>query len=210
MKKRAGKIILILSVIIFFIIFSYYSAKYAETLKSISLIKGVFGEFIYILIMMAAVIIAPFETLPLLPVAVNIWGPNLAAIFSIIGWAIGALIAFGLARRFGQKFVCRFTAKCDIDEWQEMLPRQNVFWLIVLARIVLPVDIVSYGVGLFTKMNWALYLAATLIGIIPFAFIFAHGSTLPVSMQIIAGVIILVIIILGYKKFRQQFKRWSH
>ena len=208
MSKKAREILIIIIIIFSFIIASYLSHRYASDLRSAIILQGISGSIIYILIMITAVVVAPFETLPLLPVAVTIWGANLAAVFTIIGWSIGALIAFSLARSFGQRLVCRLASKYDIEEWKKLLPEKNIFWLIVLTRIVLPVDIISYAVGLFTKIHWLPYLSATLLGIIPFAFIFAYGARLPVVFQVVVGLAILPLIIFGYHKIKRQFKLW--
>lgn len=209
MTKKAREILIIIVIIFLFVIASYLSHKYSAYLQNLIIPQATLGIAIYILIMMTAVIAAPFETLPLLPVAVTIWGANLAAILTIIGWTIGAFIAFGLARSFGQRLVCRLASKLDIEEWRTMLPKKNIFWLIVMARIILPVDIISYAVGLFTKMHWLPYLAATLLGVIPFAFIFAYGAKLPTVWQAIFGLAILPLVIFGYRRIKFQFKLWS-
>jgi len=204
MKRKL--VVIIIIIVILFIISSYFSSKYAEDLKSIILIQGIFGQVLYIIIMITAVVIAPFETLPFIPLAVKLWGANQAALFSILGWTIGAMIAFGLARQFGRRFVCRLVNKYDIEEWKGFLPKRNIFWLVVLARFILPVDIISYVIGLFTKMHWASYLLATILGIVPFAFIFAYGSELPIEFQIIAGLFMLIIVIFKFRNFKEYFR----
>lgn len=200
------KILIPALTIILFVVVSYFSNKYSTFLGSSELIQGPAGEIFYILIMMSAVIVAPFETLPLLPAAAAIWGPNIAAILTAIGWTIGSLIAFTLARKFGQKFVYRINNKYHIKEWAEMIRPKNIFWLVAFARFVLPVDVISYAVGLFTKMHWSAYLAATLIGIIPFAYLFAYGSQLRVEIQALIAAFAAIVIIFRYNKIRRYIK----
>lgn len=209
MTKRQKEILITVVTVLLFILTSYFSKKYAPELQNLGVLKSTFGVVVYILIMMLAVIIAPAETLPLMPVAVNIWGPNPTAIFSIIGWTIGSLISFGIARVFGERIVCYFAPKSDITKWKNLIPEKNAFWLVAFARIVLPVDIVSYAVGLFTNMTWPTYLLATVIGITPFAFVFSHGAKLPLFFQALAGSIILVLVIFSYKNIKKQIKVWA-
>jgi uncharacterized membrane protein YdjX (TVP38/TMEM64 family) len=163
----------------------------------------------YVGLMIVAVIVAPFDTLPLLPVAVQLWGPLFTAFLSIAGWSLGALFAFLLARRWGPSLACRFVRKCDIEEWGTVLPKKNIFWLIVLFRLVLPVDIISYAAGIFTKMDWTLYLAATVVGVAPFAFLFSYGAQLPVIVQAVAGFIIVVVLASSYSSIKLRLKKWS-
>ena len=197
------EIILLFLIILLFIASSYLSKRYLSSPENLMFLKGIEGVFIFILIMIAAVVIAPFETLPLLPVASSLWGPNKAAIYAIIGWTLGSVIAFYIARIFGKKFVCKFANKIDIDKWQGKLPKKNLFWLVIFARFILPVDIISYAVGLFTKMPFSRYLLATIIGITPFAFIFSYGAIISIKWQILASVVMLAAIFFNYKKLKK-------
>jgi uncharacterized membrane protein YdjX (TVP38/TMEM64 family) len=208
LKKRiiSKKIIIPAITIILFVVVSYFSKKYAVFLADSEIIHSAWGGLVYTLAMVTAVIVAPFETLPLLPVAVTLWGANTAANLTILGWTIGSMIALFIARRLGPKFVYRYTDKYNIKEWGEAIPKKNMFWLVAFARFVLPVDIISYAVGLFTQMHWASYLLATLVGVIPFAYLFAYGSELKTGIQITIALIILVIILFKYHKIKYYFK----
>jgi len=42
--------------------------------------------------------------------------------------------------------------------------------------MVIPVDILSYAVGLLSSMRLIPYAVATFIGVIPFSFVFAYGG----------------------------------
>jgi len=64
------------------------------------------------------------------------------------------------------------------------MPHQNLFWSVVLLRMALPVDVLSYGIGLFSKMSFSTYFWATLIGVVPFSFIYAYVGSLPVWYQV--------------------------
>jgi len=53
----------------------------------------------------------------------------------------------------------------------------------------IPVDILSYAVGLFTDIHAITYFWATLVGIVPFAFIFSYAGMFPWYLQISAFII---------------------
>ncbi len=206
MKRRIKEILIFSFVVVLFILSSCLAHIYSAELESLDLLDSQIGKFVYILIMAGAVIVAPAETLPLLPIAVSIWGANLAAILTIFGWVVGSMAAFSIARKFGRKIVHHFVEKYDIDELKEVLPKKNLFWVVAFARIFLPVDIVSYAVALFTKMHWFVYLTATLLGTSIFAFLFAYGAKLSIFLQVVAGIIILIFIIFEYRNIKKRLK----
>jgi len=154
----------------------------------------------YILIEVASVVIVPITSFPLLPIAVVLWGSFVAAILNVIGWMIGAAIAFWLARKYGRPFVSKFIKKKNLIHLEKLVPEKNIFWSIVILRVSIPIDILSYTLGLFTNIPMNVYLVATFLGLIPFAFIFAYAVTLSVWHQVGALLVSAALIYYGYNK----------
>jgi uncharacterized membrane protein YdjX (TVP38/TMEM64 family) len=146
---------------------------------------AVLGLCLYLVLNILDAIIAPGATLPLIPVAAHVWGRTAAALATTAGWTTGSLIAFLLARRWGAPLVRRLTSWKRVQRMKRYIP-DNLFWSIVLARLVLPMDVISYVLGLFTGIGWAEYGAATALGLTPSAFLLAYLGKLPNSYEIIA------------------------
>jgi len=197
MKKYDIKTIIEISLIlIIFILFSYIIQTNLEEIQK--LIKNnILGMIIYVLITILAIVIAPISTLPLLPIASNLWGANISAVLSIIGWTIGALIAFIIARKYGVSIIQKFISLEKIYKLEKLIPQRNVFWSVVFLRMIIPVDILSYALGLFSKIKTRDYFIATLIGVTPFAFVFSYLGVMPLKYQIPAIIITIIIIFSG-------------
>ena len=75
---------------------------------------------------------------------------------------------------------------------------QDVFWSIVVLRLVMPMDLLSYLLGLFTHISWGKYAAATALGVTPPAFLLAYLGKLPHAYDIFAfgigGVVVVAYI----------------
>ncbi len=209
MKEKIRSTIGIFIIIIFFIFSSYIIQANFINVRSL-LENNLAGMLAYILILVIATVIAPVSAMPLLPLASNIWGWFLAALLSIAGWTLGAIIAFALARKYGAPLVKRFISLDKIAKWENKIPKENIFWSIVFLRMAIPVDILSYVLGLFSHIRFRTYAIATLIGVSPFAFVFAFLGSLPFYYQIIALFFALLIILTGllialrYKKRRKD------
>lgn len=139
--------------------------------------SGSLGMIFYVFITAIAVVIAPISTFPLIPIASIAWGFVISAILSIAGWTIGAQIAFMIARRFGKPLVQKFISLEKLEAFEKRIPEKNLFWSIVLLRMTVPVDLLSYALGLFSKISYSKYFWATIIGVTPFAFIFSYIFT---------------------------------
>jgi len=196
---------IVLIIVLFFLV-SFLVQNDIEMFKG--LINPSFSSMlIYVFITIVAIVFAPISTIPLLPIASSVWGWFLAGILSIIGWTIGALIAFGLARKYGMPLVKRFVSLDKIAKFEKMIPEKNIFWSIVFLRMAIPVDVLSYVLGLFSHIKFRTYFIATLIGITPFAFIFAYVGMLEFRIQVLAFLIAVIVILFGYfvkKRYRRN------
>lgn len=178
--------------------FSYLVQTNLEFIESL-VVNDFLGMVIYVFLAVASVVIAPVASVFLMPVASVLWGIFLTGILSITGWAIGSYIAFVLSRKYGVDLIKKFVSLEQIYDFEKKIPSKNIFWMIVLIRIITPPDFTSYAIGLFSKVKTAPYMIATIIGLIPFAFILAYLGVIPFIYQLIGflviGIILLVIII---------------
>lgn len=198
MKFAGGGAFLL--VIGLFVLASFLAERFGVEIEQFVAIGGSLGVLGYIAITVLAVVIAPISTLPLLPVATTAWGWFLAGLYSVIGWSIGAQIAFMLARRYGRSFIQKFITVEKLTAIEGRISKRYLFVSVVLLRMTLPVDVLSYALGLFSQIKAVPYFLATLIGITPFAFIFAYAGTLPIIYQIEAGIALLFFLSLVYVK----------
>ncbi len=184
-------------VFILFIILSYFVQTNTDIVRTY-IRDDYIGIILYIIITIIAVVIAPISATPLLPIASNLWGWFAAALLSIFGWTMGALIAFFLARRYGLPLVKKIVPLKRLKKVEDQIPQDNLFWLVVLMRMAVPVDLLSYALGLFTKMKYKDYILATIIGISPFAFVLAYLGEVPVLYQVMAFIVAFSLLIVGY------------
>jgi len=135
-----------------------------------------YGAFVFVMLEIISIVIAPVSTIFLIPVAAEIFGPFITALLSVLGWTIGSIIAFGIARRFGRPVLEKIVEPEKLEKYRNYITADMEFLTVLFLRAMLPVDVVSYAVGLFTSMRFGKYLLATIIGIAPFSFIYSYGG----------------------------------
>ena len=193
MNPKLKSLLEILAIILLFALSSYLVRQNIDFLKSV--IGNDFGIFFYILIAIFAVVVAPISMMPLIPLASNIFGWLSAAVFSIVGWTIGSFIVFFISRKYGVPLIKKFVSLEKLEKLENKIPKENLFLDLILLRMIIPVDILSYAISLFTKINFRTYALTTIIGIIPFAFVFSYLGTIPVIYQIIGFVLIGFVVV---------------
>jgi uncharacterized membrane protein YdjX (TVP38/TMEM64 family) len=152
------------------------------------------GVCLFLALNILDAIVAPGATLPLIPVAAHAWGHVWAGVVTTAGWTLGSLIAFSIARRWGSPLVKNLTSLERLRQMKHYIPK-DVFWSIVFLRLVMPMDVLSYLLGLFTHISWRKYAAATALGVTPPAFLLAYLGKLPHAYDIIAfglGAVVVV------------------
>ncbi len=203
MNPKLKSLLEILAIILLFALSSYLVRQNIDFLKSV--IGNDFGIFFYILIAIFAVVVAPISMMPLIPLASNIFGWLSAAVFSIVGWTIGSFIVFFISRKYGVPLIKKFVSLEKLEKLENKIPKENLFLDLILLRMIIPVDILSYAISLFTKINFRTYALTTIIGIIPFAFAFSYLGTIPLKYQII-GILIAIFIIGVISEFHKKLK----
>jgi uncharacterized membrane protein YdjX (TVP38/TMEM64 family) len=179
--------------------------RHADTIKSFIDLHPAGGLFLYLLLNVLDAVLAPGVTLPLIPLAAHVWGRVIAGLATTAGWTAGSLIAFLIARRWGYPIVRKVTSIQRVRGMRRYIP-EDLFWSIVLVRLILPMDIISYVLGLFTEISWSKYVMATAIGLTPSAFLLAYLGKLPNAYEIfavgIAGAVVVMSVLVARRKRR--------
>jgi len=124
--------------VLLFVVLSQWSQQHAELLKELTNQAGISGVVSYVAIL-AASIIAPLGTGFLLPMAANSYDPTLAAVYSILGWTIGSVVAFWTARHLGHSKVKETNFIRRLKSYESAISKYHFYGLIVLLRMALPV-----------------------------------------------------------------------
>ncbi|PIO08689.1 hypothetical protein COU59_00475 [Candidatus Pacearchaeota archaeon CG10_big_fil_rev_8_21_14_0_10_34_12] len=195
MNDKTKSFLGLITILALFVLMSYLVRQNINFFSNL-IGENVMGVFVYIFITIVAVVVAPISMVPLIPLASNLWGWIPAGIFTYLGWASGSFIVFYISRKFGVPLIKKFISLKEIYKFESKIPKENLFMDLVLLRMIIPVDILSYALGLFSKVNFKIYSLTTLIGILPFTFIFSYLGTITLKYQIIgfAAVVILVAI----------------
>lgn len=132
--------------------------------------------------------------MPLVPIISKTLGPFTASIINWALWVIGSVLVFFVCRRFGVELLEKFIDLDDIAKLESKIPKEGEFFGLVVLRAIVPVDILSYLVGLLTEIPFKTYFYATLIGLIPLAFYTSYLGSIEFKYQIMLVFVVLTLI----------------
>jgi len=187
-----------IAILVILFIYASYLVQNNEDLIKEYIQSDWIGMPVYVLVFIASIVVAPVGAAPLMPLGLSLWGIYITVFLTVLGWTIGAWIAFTIGRKWGVPIVKRIVPIEDIYKLEKKIPEKNLFLTLLILRITFPFDGISYAFGLFTKMRVGPYLTATIIGLIPMTIATAYFGELNYKWQIFGTFLILTVFLLGY------------
>lgn len=203
------EIISAFAIAVLFLVAGYVSVQYMDTLKDTIGALGYWGILLYIGIGILATVIAPISATPLVPIVTVAWGPFVTGVLNVFAWSAGSMLAFSLARKYGYNTVGKFEKLKALQRFIEAIPENKLFITVLLVRLTVPADILSYALGLFSRMPFFSYVIATVIGITPFAFALPYTVTLPLAYQLLVLLGIGLLLLFSYRYYFVKSKKVS-
>ncbi|MCH7850658.1 MAG: TVP38/TMEM64 family protein [Nanoarchaeota archaeon] len=207
--ERVKAFIGITAIIILFILASVLVNSNIEITKSY-LSDSYLSMGIYFVLIVSEIILAPVSLIPLIPLASAIWGSLISFLLTITGWTLGSVIAFVLARKLGSPLLTKIVSVKELNKYQKFIPQKNLFLGVILTRLLIPIDIMSYAIALFTKIDTKKFALATLLGFIPGVFILSYFGEIPTEIKYIiaaVGVISIIAISIFNKRIKSFLER---
>lgn len=167
---------------------------------------------VFIVLVAVAVVVSPIPSVPLGLAAGAAFGIWWGTVYSLIGSQLGAMIAFGLAKRLGRPFVERYVPRESLEQ-VDRFAQQRGAWAVFIMRL-LPAfnfDWVSYAAGL-TTLRWGTFSLATLAGMtLPIFALVAAGDALLTDIRraavLVGGLLVLAGVPILFWLFRGRPER---
>jgi len=194
-------------IVVVFLLAGFLSGQYSDFFVELLDGNRAVGMLSYFFLTILAIVVAPLTSIPLIPIIVSVWGVFWSVTLSVAGWFAGSMIAFGIARKFGAPVVDKLAFVKDKKDILADIPEQKLFWYLILLRVTVPVDILSYALGLFTNVGWKLFAVTTLIGITPVIVILAQAGKFPIQVQILLVGLAVLLLVAGWLILKKKKSR---
>ncbi len=170
---------------------------------------GAWGPILLILVLAAAMIVAPIPNPPFMIAAGIAWGTFLGVVYAVIGQLLGSIVIFGISRRFGRQFIPRLIGHEGAEKVdrlaREMGPHLVFWWRMMPVSF----DFAAYAAGL-TNMSFRLYVTLVFLGsIVPTTVVVAFGDSFGKSWQAqaVSGGLIVVALAVPATVFWLRYRR---
>ena len=189
-----------------FLVAGFVSQQYTEFFGYFLGEHRLVGMGAYVLVVILAIVAAPLTSIPFIPIMVTVWGVFWTVVLSIGGWFAGSMLAFWIARKFGAPMVRKLVSLEGQKNLLKNIPESKLFWYLIFLRMTVPVDILSYALGLFTNISGRLFAITTFIGVIPVIILLAKLGTFPIEYQVISVVSAVALLAIGWHAVKKNKK----
>ncbi|MEK7134238.1 MAG: VTT domain-containing protein [Patescibacteria group bacterium] len=125
--------------------------------------------------------ISPFSSVPIVPIAVLIWGWEITAGLLWSGWLAGGMLSYVIGRFAGNPILRQFIKPEKLYAHEERFSCRITFPGVLLLCLALPAE-VGYAFGLI-KYHFGKYIFATAIAEVPVAIVSVRAADALVSLD---------------------------
>ncbi|VBB08276.1 Hypothetical protein LUCI_3547 [Lucifera butyrica] len=163
--KYSGTILLFLVLIICVATFFYFDRR-----DEISYVIRAWGfrGIIIAIVLIGLISTTPIPTESLMVLYLKIYGLYLGILYSWIGFIIGSLIIFIIARGYGQALVRKLIAADQINTVDSWVKRKGTMGLLIARLLPVPAFAVNYIAGVMPSMKLWPYLWTAIISMVPY------------------------------------------
>ena len=127
----------------------------------------VLGACIFVALAAISAMMAFVSVALIIPIAVYTWGPLITVFLLWMGWILGGILAYSIARFLGRRVVRWLTAEAGLKRVESYINDKTPFSLVLLFQLALPSEIPGYLLGL-VKYPLKTYLLALSIAELPY------------------------------------------
>ncbi len=169
-RRVALSVLLIVGLVVIARADSLHAAMLAVTDAATPIMRAhpVSGAIVFVGLSALSAMLAFFSGAVLVPVAVQVWGATGTAALLWLGWIVGGVAAYSLARTAGRPLVARLVNASALARYEARVSREAPLGLVILFQLGLPSEVPGYLLGL-ARYPAARYLLALAIAELPWA-----------------------------------------
>lgn len=139
-----------------------------EAAKGVMAAYPLLGPLAFILLSALSALLAAVSSTVLIPAAIYAWGAPLTMLMLWVGWSLGGLLSYTIARTFGRRVLRWMVSERTLARYQHLLDKRPRFLSVLLLQLTLPSEIPGHLLGL-ARYPLSRYLAALMLAELPYA-----------------------------------------
>lgn len=211
-RKIISAAVLALLVVIFWFSVTLQDVFYDAVFLAEAYVEGhqTLGIFVFMALAGVSAMLSPFSSVPLIPVAIMLWGNVWTTAFLVAGWLGGHVITYTIGYYAGYPIAKKLIALETVEQYSHRFSKRSEFLLVLLFRLASPAEVPGYVLGA-VRYGFAKYFLATFIAEFPFAVLTVYASEALIDRKplILAAAIVggIIFFATAFYLFKKQMSR---
>ncbi len=184
-------------------------SHYLPLFENLARNNPILSIVVFIALGTLSTMLSSFSSVPLVPVAVLVWGNWLTAVLLFIGWTAGDVLSYWVAYWAGNPVFRRLVPFEKIGYYQKKIPPDAEFKLVFFFIMSMPSEIPGYTLGTL-RYNFKRYFLITALGELVWSPLTAFaGRALVEKNPIVFGAVTLFMVfffIYSFGTFRRYIR----
>jgi len=179
--------------------FQRFFAKIVPVFEKLTRENNLLSILVFIGLGALSTMLSSFTSVPLVPIAVIVWGNIPTAIFLLVGWLAGDVLSYFIGYFAGNPIFQRLAPVKKINFYRSKIPPNAEFKLVFLFIMSMPSEVPNYVLGTL-RYNFFKYFAVMFLGELIFAFLTAYAGLALVEKKFVLfiGAILLLTFFFSY------------
>ena len=211
--KRRVALILSIAFIVFLtwtsVSFQQVLSRYLPYFENLARSNQIMSVAIFIGLAIISTMFSSFSSVPLVPIAILVWGNWLTALLLFIGWTAGDALSYWIAYFAGNPIAKKLIPFEKIEFYRKKIPPDAEFKLVFFFIMSMPSEIPGYTLGTL-RYNFKRYLPITAFGEFIWAPVtaFAGQALIEKNLVLFAAAIGFMLLFFAYSfgLFRKYLK----
>lgn len=191
------------------VLFQSFFAEYLPFLSDVFGQAGTFAGLLFVVLSSLSVLLGPFSSIFLVPLAITVWGDIATLWLLLLGWLIGGVFSYIVGRYAGYALVIKLAARHKVDRWIREISAHATLPLAFLFRLALPAE-TGYVFGL-ARYHFGKYLLIIFFAELPFALVavysgkaFVRAEPVILGVWLFAGIAVVALSFVFLRKTYQK------
>ncbi|MDD5489448.1 MAG: VTT domain-containing protein [Candidatus Moranbacteria bacterium] len=179
--------------------FQHFFTSIVPYFENLTHRNSIFSIAVFIGLAILSTMVSSFSSVPLVPIAIIVWGILPTALFLFFGWMTGDILAYLIAYSGAYPLLKKFLPLEKIEFYRKKIPPDAEFKLVFFFIMSMPAEIPNYVLGTL-RYSFLKYLAIMALGEFVFAFLTAYAGQALVEKNFILfiGAVSLLLTFFAY------------
>ncbi len=194
-RRRAAWLVLLLGVLLGIAAFDPLHDALSAWLESTGALIATHrtaGAVLFVILAAGSAMVAFFSSTVLVPAALEVWSEAECLAMVWLGWTLGGVASYAIARYLGRRVVQRFASARTLGRYESVMGESASFGLVLLFQLAMPSELPGYLFGM-ARFPFRVYLAALTLAELPYAIATVYASSAFLHRQLIPLLVLIVL-----------------